>query len=260
MGRPDRVVLALEPGGSIREAAAAGARLAARLRAPLFGLAVEDEGLLGLGAHVRYVALPGGTAGALDPAALRAELRAWATQAERAVAAAARNHGLAWDFAVRRGPVGAVLAAAQGAGDLLLVPREGRALFAAARLGGGGVAAAWAVPGPALLAGPAPREGAVAVALAGGPVDDALAAALAVSAPDAALEVLLCGDGGTARAAAAWLAERGRAARYTPVARLTDALRAGDRGWETVVLARRALDDAERRAAGRLACGVLLVG
>ena len=258
--RPARVIVALEPGGSADEAAEAGARLAARLGVGLTGLAVEDEALLALGGHAWHLPLPGGVGAALEPAGLEAELRAWTRRAERVFSAAAARRGLAWEFLVRRGALREVLAAEERAQDLLVVPREGRAIFSAARLAGGGVAAAWEGTGLALLAAPEDRRGATAVALSCGAVDDALAAALAVAEPGTALEVLLCGEGAQEGAARAWLERQRRAARFTHAARLAEVLAARGAGWETVVLGRRSLDEADRRAVARVACGVLLVG
>lgn len=103
-GRIDRVVVWLDSASEIRTALATAARLAARAKAPLHGVFVEDEDLL------RLARLPGMReitwktgATRLAPGRIEEELRLAAEHARQELAAAANRRGLAWSFETVRG-------------------------------------------------------------------------------------------------------------------------------------------------------------
>ncbi|HTZ34962.1 MAG TPA: hypothetical protein VMB84_02990 [Stellaceae bacterium] len=115
-----RVVVALDAVSENRAAIVAAARLAARWKAPLHAVFVEDEDLIRL-AHLpfaRQVTLGVGVE-RLGPQLARGQLRAFAERARHELAAAARRHGVVWSFEIVHGTAAASGAAA--ASDLFVV-------------------------------------------------------------------------------------------------------------------------------------------
>jgi hypothetical protein len=99
-----RVVLQLDAASETHEVIDTAARLAARAKAPLDGIFIEDEDLLGLAIlpFARHVSLGAGP----EPLTLdhvEWQLRVAAERARLDLAAAATRHGVAWSFEVVRG-------------------------------------------------------------------------------------------------------------------------------------------------------------
>jgi hypothetical protein len=100
----ERVVIQLDAASETHDAIDTAARLAAHEQAPLQGIFVEDEDLLGLAIlpFARQVSLGAGS----EPLTLdhvEWQLRVAADRARLDLAAAAERHGVAWSFEVVRG-------------------------------------------------------------------------------------------------------------------------------------------------------------
>jgi len=100
----ERVVLQLDAASETHEVIDTAARLAARAKAPLDGIFIEDEDLLGLAIlpFARHVSLGAGP----EPLTLdhvESQLRVAAERTRQDLAAAAKRHGVAWSFEVVRG-------------------------------------------------------------------------------------------------------------------------------------------------------------
>jgi nucleotide-binding universal stress UspA family protein len=148
-----RILVALDSSYHSLAALEAAAELATALRAELEGLFVEDINLLRLAAVpvAREVRYPCVATGNLTRARMERELRAQASQAREALAAACRNRNIKWSFRVVRGEVSRqVLEAALGV-DLLSLGRASRPLTRRVRLGSTARAAAMRAPRPVLL-------------------------------------------------------------------------------------------------------------
>ena len=148
-----RILVALDTSHHSLAALEAAAELAAALRAELEGLFVEDINLLRLAALpvAREVRYPCVAAGGLNRARMERELRAQASQARQALAAACKTREVKWSFRVVRGEVSPqVLEAAQGV-DLLCLGRASRPLTRRVRLGSTARAVAARAPRPVLL-------------------------------------------------------------------------------------------------------------
>jgi K+-sensing histidine kinase KdpD len=103
-----RVVVALDAASETGTAIDTAARLAARWRAPLHGVLIEDEELIGLAGlpFARQVTLGTG----IEPLTkdhIEDHFRAFAERVQRELAAAADRHDLRWSFEVGRGPLAA---------------------------------------------------------------------------------------------------------------------------------------------------------
>ena len=140
-GRPDefhirRIVLALDASAHDRATVVAAARLAARLKAGLEALFVEDINLLHSAQlpFVRRASLAAPAWREFDTAAMERELRAMAAEARRVLAAEAERTRLPWSFRIVRGhPEAEAFEAAEHA-DLLLLARGPEVPGVAARL------------------------------------------------------------------------------------------------------------------------------
>jgi hypothetical protein len=102
-GAIERIVVALDAVSENRTAIGAAARLAARWKAHLHGVFVEDDNLIRL-AHLpfaRQVTLGLG-AESLNLQQAERQLRVFAERARRELAASAKNHGVEWSFEVVR--------------------------------------------------------------------------------------------------------------------------------------------------------------
>jgi nucleotide-binding universal stress UspA family protein len=116
----ERIVVTLDAASENRTAIETAARLAARAKAPLHGVFVEDEDLLHLAAlpFSRQVTLAAGVED-LTAEQLELHLRAAAERARTELAAAARRHRVNWSFEIVRGRSAAALAYAS-ASDLVV--------------------------------------------------------------------------------------------------------------------------------------------
>lgn len=148
-----RILVALDTSHHSLAALEAAAELAAALQAELEGLFVEDVDLLRLAGLplTREVQYPAAAAGSLDPARMERQLRAQATQAHRALAAACQPRKVTWSFRVVRGEVSPQVLEAATSADLLSLGKASRPIARRTRLGSTARAAAARAPGPVLL-------------------------------------------------------------------------------------------------------------
>ncbi len=113
-GGIERIVVALDAASENRTAIATAARLAARWKAHLHGVFVEDDDLIRL-AHLpfaRQVTLGFG----VEPLSLQQaqrQTRAFAERARRELAAAARRHQVEWSFEIEHDAAAGSLSAVQ---------------------------------------------------------------------------------------------------------------------------------------------------
>jgi len=116
-----RILVALDASRHSLAALEAAVELAARLKAELAGLFVEDINLLRLAGlpFAREIRYPSAIIQQLDSPRLEQELKAQATRMRRALAAAAEQAQVAWSFRVVRGQVTAEVLAAALEADLL---------------------------------------------------------------------------------------------------------------------------------------------
>jgi len=148
-----RILVALDASHHSLAALEAAAELAASLEAELQGLFVEDINLLrAAGSPVaREVRYPYVTGGRMDRARMERELRAQATQAQRALMATCQRRQIRWSFRVVRGDVTAEVLEAASEADLLTLGRASRPLMQRIRLGSTARAAATRSPRSVLL-------------------------------------------------------------------------------------------------------------
>ncbi len=114
MARPiERVVVRLDAASESRAAIDTAARLAARAKAPLHGIFVEDEDLLHLASlpFARQITL-GADAEPLTTEHVELHLRVAAERARRELVAAAKRHGVTFSFEIVRGASESALAGA----------------------------------------------------------------------------------------------------------------------------------------------------
>jgi nucleotide-binding universal stress UspA family protein len=116
-----RILVALDTSQHSLAALQAAVELAARLKAELVGLFVEDINLLRLAGlpFAREIRYPSAIVQQLDSPRLEQELKAQGAQARRALAAVAEQAQVAWSFRVVRGQVTAEVLAAALEADLL---------------------------------------------------------------------------------------------------------------------------------------------
>ena len=148
-----RILVALDASRHSLAALEAAVELAASLEAELQGLFVEDINLLRLAGLpvAREVLYPFVAATRLDRARMERELRAQATQARRALAAACEQRQIKWSFRVVRGEVAPEVLAAALEADLLSLGKASRPLTGRVRLGSTARAAAAQAPRSVLL-------------------------------------------------------------------------------------------------------------
>ena len=139
-----RILVALDASYHSLAALEAAAELAASLKAELQGLFVEDVNLLRVARSpvAREVRYPFVAAARLDPARMERALRAQASQARQAIAAACERRQIKWSFRVVRGEVAPEVLAAALEADLLSLGKASRPLIQWARLGSTARAAA----------------------------------------------------------------------------------------------------------------------
>ena len=151
-GRIERVVVPLDAAAENRTAIDTAARLAARAKALLHGVFVEDEELLsaaGLG-FTRQSTL-GAAAEPFTPERTALQLRAAAERARRDLAAVAEQRRLTWSFEVVRGPAERVFDSTTER-DLVVAGGLTRPVAGHFRVASRWFASVEAAPGPFLLA------------------------------------------------------------------------------------------------------------
>jgi nucleotide-binding universal stress UspA family protein len=148
-----RILVALDASYHSLAALEAAAELAASLKAELEGLFVEDVNLLRVAGSpvAREVLYPFVAASRLDRARMERALRAQATQARQAIAAACERRRVKWSFRVVRGEVAPEVLAAALEADMLSLGKASRPLIRRAHLGSTARAAAARAPHPVLL-------------------------------------------------------------------------------------------------------------
>ncbi|MEZ5829664.1 MAG: hypothetical protein R3D05_00615 [Dongiaceae bacterium] len=117
-----RVVIALESGCENLQALETAAELAARARAELHGIFVDDIRLLQIAAlpFTRQASLHSAASLPFEPADVEAQLRALARRARRCLEDVATRLRVPWSFETVRGDRASVIAATQGT-DVLVV-------------------------------------------------------------------------------------------------------------------------------------------
>ncbi|HVB16794.1 MAG TPA: universal stress protein [Stellaceae bacterium] len=150
-GTIERVVVPLDAASESHAAIDTAARLAARAKAPLHGVFVEDEDLLHLASlpFARQSTL-GAAAEKLTREHIELHLKTAAERARKEVMAAAKQHGVAATFEVVRGPSGTALAGASQR-DLVVAGALTRPIGAHFRLECRWLSSIEVSPGPILL-------------------------------------------------------------------------------------------------------------
>ncbi|RMF22573.1 MAG: hypothetical protein D6760_07195 [Deltaproteobacteria bacterium] len=132
-----RILVALDASEHSLAALEAAAEMAARLRAELEGLYVEDSDLLRAASlpFARELSAYGGGRREMSGASMERTLRARAARLRRALEAAAERAGVAWSFRTARGRVARELLSAAEQADMLVVGKAGVATTRRVRAG-----------------------------------------------------------------------------------------------------------------------------
>jgi nucleotide-binding universal stress UspA family protein len=148
-----RILVALDTSQHSLAALLAAAELAARLKAELIGLFVEDINLLRLAGlpFAREIRYPSAIVQQLDSPRLEQELKAQGAQVRRVLAAVAEQAQVAWSFRVVRGHVTAEVLAAALEADLLSLGISSWPSARRGRLGSTARTVAAEAPGTVLL-------------------------------------------------------------------------------------------------------------
>jgi len=161
----ERVLVALDATAETRTAIDIAAGLAARAKAPLHAVFVEDEDLLSLaGLPVARQVVRGAGGGPLSTEEVELHLRAAATRAREEILVAARLHSLECSFEVVRGGAEAALSAASER-DLVVAGALARPFAGHFRVESRWLAALDLAPGPFLLARESRKKSGGVVAL-----------------------------------------------------------------------------------------------
>jgi nucleotide-binding universal stress UspA family protein len=149
-----QILVALDASTSSLAALQAAAGLAAALHASLVGLYVEDVNLLRLASlpFAQELRWPAARRQGIDEAQMERQLRLRASQAKRALAAAADEVEVTWTFRVVRGQVTQAVLEACLEADLLSLGRTGHTTTHGSRMGSTAREAAARAPKPVLLA------------------------------------------------------------------------------------------------------------
>lgn len=205
-----RIVIACDAVGEHRAAILAAVRLAQRWGAALHGVYVEDPGLMRLAELpvVRHVAMGPARSRPFDPETLEGFFAVQAERARAVLEKAAREHGLAWSFAVVRDDPTAAALAAEG-DDWVVVEAHSRPFAGQLRLETRWSGALFATPHTVMLVRDGRRRRGGVVVLVQGEDERArdviaLAARMADGA-HRALTLLLVAGGPTAEEARAWV-------------------------------------------------------
>ncbi len=126
--RVRRILAAFHPSTTSPIAIDAAVDLAARLRAELQALFIEDANLLGLAEFpfIRQVGVHGQIGKSFGREAMEGELRSFAAQAERQLAKAAGRRRIRWSFTKTRGRIDEQIKAIAGTADLLILESSSR--------------------------------------------------------------------------------------------------------------------------------------
>jgi nucleotide-binding universal stress UspA family protein len=147
----ERVLVALDATAETRTAIDTAAGLAARAKAPLHAVFVEDEDLLSLASlPIARQVIRGAGAGPLTTEEVELHLRAAATRAREDILVAARMHSLECSFEIVRGGAEAALSAASEH-DLIVAGALARPVAGHFRVESRWLAALDLAPGPFLL-------------------------------------------------------------------------------------------------------------
>lgn len=132
-----RILVALDASPHSMAALKAAAELAARLRADLLGLFVEDTALLDLAEspYAREILYPAATQAPLSRTSMESKLKALSERARKALATVAEESQVRWSFRIVRGEVTAEVMAAAADFDLLAMGKIGWSLGPQARMG-----------------------------------------------------------------------------------------------------------------------------
>jgi nucleotide-binding universal stress UspA family protein len=150
--RIERVVVPLDAASDNRTAIDTAVRLAARIKAPVHGVFVEDEELLSAaGLHFTRQSTFGAGSLPFTPEQTVLQLQAAAERARQELAAAAEERNLIWSFASVRGPSERALAGATER-DLVVAGGQTRPVAGYFRLESRWFASVEAAPGLFLLA------------------------------------------------------------------------------------------------------------
>jgi len=226
-----RILVALDASPHSLAALEAAVDLAARLRAELSGLFVEDVNLLRLAGSplAQEVGFFSATRRRLDAQQIERQLRAQASRVRQALQAMAEPAEVQWSFRIARGVIASELLTAAAEVDLIILGRGGWSLTRRRRLGSTARAVLSEAPCLALiLQHGAGLEMPVLVVYDGSPLaQKALAAAAPlVEEEKGHLTVLILADGADAahrlqKQAAGWLQERGVEVRYHLLTKLS---------------------------------------
>lgn len=148
-----RILVALDASPHSRAALEAAAQLAARFRAELLGLFVEDINLLRLAEmpFMREVGFFSASSRRLSTAEMERQLRAQARQMREAMTRVAEREQLQWSFRVVRGAIRSELIAAASEADLFILGKAGHSLVRRRRMGSTARAVAFGGSGLTLL-------------------------------------------------------------------------------------------------------------
>lgn len=200
-----RIVVALDDSADSRSVLEEAVALAARMRAEVAGLFVEDATLLNaaeLGV-VRQVSLNGQSVETMDTRTVQRALRGQAEAMRGALERAALRHNLSWSFTVERGKASHHILAAVDDTDLMILGKTAPAVTRHHRLGSTARMVATTPRGSILFSEPRLRRvlggpGPIAVAYGRGPSGDAVLdmAVHLAHAGQSDLLVLVPGDDG----------------------------------------------------------------
>ncbi|MEJ2041251.1 MAG: universal stress protein [Desulfosarcinaceae bacterium] len=125
-----RILVALDASQSSLNAMNTAVELAARFKAEVLGLFVEDINLLRLAElpFAREISIFSPNARRLRPLEMELQLRVQAARIRETLAHTAQRHGVVWDFRTARGAVGAEVLAAGAGADLVVLGKIGRSL------------------------------------------------------------------------------------------------------------------------------------
>jgi len=151
-----RILVALNASPHSLAALEAASEMAARMKAELLGLFVEDINLLRLAGlpFAREVGFPSAISRKLDIVAMERALKVAAAQARRATITAAERARIRWSFRVARGSVVTELLSAALEADLLVLGKVSRGFRPAQHLGSTALGVMARAPGPVLLLEP----------------------------------------------------------------------------------------------------------
>jgi nucleotide-binding universal stress UspA family protein len=223
-----RILVALDESPHSQAALEAAADLAARFRAELQGLFVEDVNLLRLAElpFTQEVGLFSPSRRRLDAQGVERQLRVQARRVHRALIAAAERAQVRWSFRVARGAIPTELLAAASGVDLIILGKAGWSLARRRRLGSTARTVAFRAPSLTLILQEGTRLGTPVVAVYDGSAlaRRALIAAAALAKEDEGALVVILADGPDAvrqlqEETAGWLGERAVGVRYHSLAR-----------------------------------------